>query len=740
MPPGVVALLKKCLGGTPQAGFRVVANLMADYRRPDILVFGAADYEGKHRVADWYARKGHRVFFFSSDPAAGERRVLTNGRKNLYQVVLNVPRSRALREVEKVLGEFSVLASLVVAEHSEWSTVVEHLGNTHSLLEFKSGEDYSGIVRRLPKFSVLVEAKGGFEHIRNCVNSVIKWTAYPNYELIVIDTTPADGKVAKFLRDYEDCHAGVRVVAHDPDHGRAADVGFRTATGEYVVWLEDDVIVSRGWLSRTYAHFRLHPECGAVGMVTNFATNAQRVKTRYPDLLGFAEEAHERAFGRAFRSFPARHSHERFALAVKRESVGDTDCPMLIAEDVLVHRFGGDGPSAFGTSTEECEKELANNAASPAVLIERKMATGVYKGVGVIAAIPWNGPVVLRAQQMAKALARWGFLFVYVEACPDQKSAGTVYSPYPGVFSFMTGDFEETLSGVKGALMFARSGTLCWGEMSSENAAELIRDNVFIYEYIDHFDEKIAGDDFGAMTRFYRFLLETKQPVRYVATARKLQRELEERTGKHVAYIANGVDVEHFSPANVKAILPRVTLPECLCTQRPKIGYFGAIAPWLDWEMLCEVIRSHPEWDFIFIGPDFHDGQKRLPLDETNCHWLGPVKYADLPAYADRFDVAMLPFQRGDLARSTSPLKLFEYFALGKPVVVTPDMNECTAFEETLVGDGADGFALAIELALQRRRNETFIARLIQLAKDNCWDARARQLFAELGEGGESAE
>ena len=173
-------------------------------------------------------------------------------------------------------------------------------------------------------------------------------------------------------------------------------------------------------------------------------------------------------------------------------------------------------------------------------------------------------------------------------------------------------------------------------------------------------------------------------------------------------------------------------LPDCLKSAKPTVGYFGALAPWLDYEMVGAVVREHPEWEFVFIGPDYYGGSKRLPAGQSNCHWIGPVPYDDLPAYAASFDVAILPFLPGDLAKSTSPLKLFEYFALCKPVVVTPDMEECRAYGEVLVGDGANGFAKSIAEAIEKAKDPKFSEALHRLAIENSWDARAQVFIDEV--------
>ena len=365
-------------------------------------------------------------------------------------------------------------------------------------------------------------------------------------------------------------------------------------------------------------------------------------------------------------------------------------------------------------------------------LIAREMKSGKYRGVYVIPTIPWDVPIFQRPQQMALAFLRKGYLVIYLEYA-QENPVGTFSRPLPGLCVLTVGDFGKAIEGISGCIVSICSTVLCWREGITDAVRQVLRDNTVVYEYIDHFSEKISGDSTGVLRSFFDGLTFSGLPVHYLASARNLKSELEERTGRHVMYVANGVDAAHFSATNIREIAKRVQLPACLTSDRVKIGYFGALAPWLDYELLSQVAMAHSEWDFIFIGPDYLGGSDGIPKRD-NCKWIGPVAYNDLPAYAARFDVAILPFQSGDIAKSTSPLKLFEYFALGKPVVVTQDMAECTAFPEVFRGAGSAGFAAGISDALRAKDDPKFQERMRRLAEENTWDARADSLLKGLEE------
>ncbi|MDP1086539.1 hypothetical protein Q6245_29680, partial [Klebsiella pneumoniae] len=80
-------------------------------------------------------------------------------------------------------------------------------------------------------------------------------------------------------------------------------------------------------------------------------------------------------------------------------------------------------------------------------------------------------------------------------------------------------------------------------------------------------------------------------------------------------------------------------------------------------DVIKELISQRTDVGFVFIGPDYYGGADCLPELE-NVLYMGSIDYKVLPAYARMFDVCFIPFKPGEIARTTSPLKLFEYFAL----------------------------------------------------------------------------
>jgi glycosyltransferase involved in cell wall biosynthesis len=151
----------------------------------------------------------------------------------------------------------------------------------------------------------------------------------------------------------------------------------------------------------------------------------------------------------------------------------------------------------------------------------------------------------------------------------------------------------------------------------------------------------------------------------------------------------------------------------------------------MDYPLIREVAARRPGVSFVFVGPT--DQPKRAAHLERspNVHWLGKKAYHDVPAYVAAFDVCWIPFLGGRIVEHTNPIKLFEYFALGKPVVTTP-MGELEEYRtERLVYAG--GGAAAVTAALDEALNDGDDARRFRrmgVARDHAWSGIIRHMHA----------
>ncbi|MBD0371906.1 MAG: glycosyltransferase [Pyrinomonadaceae bacterium] len=156
---------------------------------------------------------------------------------------------------------------------------------------------------------------------------------------------------------------------------------------------------------------------------------------------------------------------------------------------------------------------------------------------------------------------------------------------------------------------------------------------------------------------------------------------------------------------------------------RPRLGYFGAIEPWLvDQELIRKAARERPDWHWVFIG----NRSRGMEIEQlSNVHFLPPVPYAELPTYAAGFDVCVLPWETEQAFTSYgSAIKVREYLATGKPVVIAP-LPEYEPMRDVLrIARSREQFLELVQKALEERDPQA--ARARQSAVINgTWDARA---------------
>lgn len=186
-------------------------------------------------------------------------------------------------------------------------------------------------------------------------------------------------------------------------------------------------------------------------------------------------------------------------------------------------------------------------------------------------------------------------------------------------------------------------------------------------------------------------------------------------------FCPQGVEYEHFAQHG----LP---VPEALQSiSQPVIGFFGLISEWVDTELMIAAARKFPEATILLIGRAIPQAQRQLQL-VPNIVMTGQVPYEQLPAYAQVFDIGIIPFKISTLTRAVNPLKLLEYYALGCPVVSTGMQSIAEVGGPALVGDTPDEFNAAIAKWLAEPRDA--IARQArEHARANSWTARAEALL-----------
>lgn len=190
----------------------------------------------------------------------------------------------------------------------------------------------------------------------------------------------------------------------------------------------------------------------------------------------------------------------------------------------------------------------------------------------------------------------------------------------------------------------------------------------------------------------------------------------------------SSVDAHHFARA-------RAALPEPADQRdipRPRIGFFGVVDERMDLDLLEEVAKQRPNYQFIVIGPVVKIAESALPR-LPNLHYLGGKSYEELPLYLSGWDAAMMPFALNEATRFISPTKTLEYLAAGKPVVSTAIRDVVSPYGEEGVVRIADrsSFATAVDAALATP-SRTFFPLCDAVMARTSWDRTWSEMLERI--------
>ena len=190
--------------------------------------------------------------------------------------------------------------------------------------------------------------------------------------------------------------------------------------------------------------------------------------------------------------------------------------------------------------------------------------------------------------------------------------------------------------------------------------------------------------------------------------------ERQQAAGLKPILARNGADFDYFASPRPNDLLKDIP--------KPIVGYYGAIADWFDLELLTELAASRPQYSFVVIGQVHQVDVSRLQ-SLPNVHMLGEKNYREIPLFLSHFDVCLIPFKLNNLTKGVDPVKLYEYFSQGKPVVAT-DMAELPQNTSLLyIGKDTGDFAQKVDAALQET-DPQWKQQRIDFARANTWAAR----------------
>ncbi|MEN6473621.1 MAG: glycoside hydrolase family 99-like domain-containing protein [Syntrophaceae bacterium] len=126
--------------------------------------------------------------------------------------------------------------------------------------------------------SILILTCNGLEYTKKCVESLQKYTPDP-HEIIFVDNGSTDGTV-QWLRTLVDENSHYELIENEHNHGFAAgnNQALKKAKGDYILLLNNDVLLTEGWLERLIYHIEQSSDFGMVGPMSNSVSGPQVVQ------------------------------------------------------------------------------------------------------------------------------------------------------------------------------------------------------------------------------------------------------------------------------------------------------------------------------------------------------------------------------------------------------------------------------------------------------------------------------
>ena len=353
--------------------------------------------------------------------------------------------------------------------------------------------------------------------------------------------------------------------------------------------------------------------------------------------------------------------------------------------------------------------------------------------------IGWSIPLFQRPQQLALELARNKTLvFFEVTRLTDKidfisKKENNLYLVDFSCKEFSC-FFHEMLNNVdKPKYLFTAS--TCWDLSDKEVMNYISKGYKFLYDYLDELSPELAGTSkipFNVET-IHNYVINNPEDTFVICTADTLLKDIIKKRNndkRNIIYVSNGVDYNHFTKLE-KDFTYSKEFKRILDNKKPIIGYYGALASWFDYDLVRYIADNRKDCNIVLIGAKYDTSfDKEDLLKYKNIHYLGPINYNDLPYYASKFNVCMLPFKINEITKSTNPIKVFEYMALSKPIVST-DLNECRKYKPILIGKTHEQFLQKLELSLEGlgkdyKKNEK------EIALNNTWNSKVKDIIKSL--------
>ena len=321
----------------------------------------------------------------------------------------------------------------------------------------------------------------------------------------------------------------------------------------------------------------------------------------------------------------------------------------------------------------------------------------------------WGIPLFQRPQHFAQEFARAGYLVLF---CTRNN-----YDNISGFHRiennlYVTNRYQMVLQRANIVIGYATDPNF-----SSKSLQRIFKFvDTFVYDFLDEMHVDLNGRETNDLRIRHATAVNHPKTIVSVSAKSLAEKVLILNPNSQLLYLPNACNYKHFEDYKKNN------------TQQITIGYFGAIASWFDFELVVKLAKRYENLKVKIIGQDYDGSIQKYDLSNLpNIEISPPIDYNLLPVEA-QFDIGIIPFRINSITLATSPIKVFEYLAMGLPVVCT-DLPECREIPGVLIAKNHKEFLEQIDSAILHL-NDTFLEETRKkFAKSQTWEHRVASLI-----------
>lgn len=213
------------------------------------------------------------------------------------------------------------------------------------------------------------------------------------------------------------------------------------------------------------------------------------------------------------------------------------------------------------------------------------------------------------------------------------------------------------------------------------------------------------------------------------AISKNIQKYLK-KMRDNIHLVPQGFRIHDFQkPKKAKLKIPK---------ELPVIGYVGGLNDRIDFSLLIPLVKNNPDWKFVFWGPIQNELIKKKPEVRENIETLLSFRNVlhgrsknkrEIPSVISHFDICIIPYDISQAFNKYSyPMKLFEYFYMGKPVVSTPILDLKRFPKLVKIGKDERQWQRIISELLSKPWPKKRRERQRRLAQENSWEKKLEKV------------